>query len=89
MDIQTAAQAMSAVAQVTRLRALRLLQRVGDEGMSVGQLAETLGTPHNTMSTHMKLLENAGFVEAKKLGRSVVYRAVPGRLEKLLAVING
>lgn len=75
MDIQNAVIMFDALSQETRLRAFRLLVQAGGEGVAAGVLSEELGTPHNTMSFHLKHLVNAGIVSSRKAGRSVIYSA--------------
>jgi len=75
MDIQDAIVMFDALSQETRLRAFRLLVRAGLEGVAAGAVSEQLGTPHNTMSFHLKHLTNAGIVSSRKEGRSVIYFA--------------
>ena len=67
MDISSATQQLAALAQERRLSAFRLLVRAGDAGMPAGEIAAALDVPHNTLSTHLGILAQAG------LGRSVIY----------------
>ena len=74
MDITNAVRALAALAQTTRLAAFRLLVRAGSEGLPAGEIAQGLGIPHNTLSTHLATLAQAGLVSSERLGRSIVYR---------------
>ena len=73
MDIIDATKALSALSQETRLKAFRLLVRSGIDGMAAGRIAEALGIPHNTMSTHLATLVNAGLIDSRRESRSVIY----------------
>lgn len=73
MDISTAVQALSALSQPTRLETFRLLVRSGSLGMAAGDIARSLDTPHNTLSSHLAILVNAGVVTSRRDGRSVIY----------------
>ncbi len=75
MDIQEAIIVFDALSQETRLRAFRLLVQAGPGGLAAGELSEELGTPHNTLSFHLRHLSNAGIVSSRKQGRSVIYSA--------------
>lgn len=75
MDIQQALILFDALSQETRLRAFRLLVKAGPEGLPAGTLSDELGTPHNTMSFHLHHLANAGIIDSRKEGRSVIYSA--------------
>ena len=73
MDINSAVSALSALSQPTRLETFRLLVRAGAEGMPAGEIARVLEVPHNTMSSHLSILVNAGLVTSRREGRSVIY----------------
>ena len=71
----TATRALGALAQESRLAAFRLLVRHGTDGLPAGDIARTLDVPHNTLSTHLATLVNAGLVDSHREGRRVIYRA--------------
>jgi DNA-binding transcriptional ArsR family regulator len=73
MEIMTATQTLAALAQQTRLETFRLLVRCGDEGLPAGEIARALEIPHNTMSSHLAILSNAGLVNSRREGRSIIY----------------
>ncbi|NKE46884.1 helix-turn-helix transcriptional regulator [Roseomonas frigidaquae] len=73
MDENTAIEALGALAQETRLRTFRLLMACGPEGLPAGEVARRLGTPSNTMSTHLAILTRAGLLRARREGRVVCY----------------
>ena len=75
MNIQEALIVFDALSQETRLGAFRLLVESGRNGMAAGELSQALSTPHNTMSFHLNHLLNAGIVNSRKQGRSVIYSA--------------
>jgi len=74
MDASAAIKALSALSQPTRLEAFRLLVRSGDDGMAAGGIARALEIPHNTLSSHLGILVNAGLVTSRREGRSIIYR---------------
>jgi ArsR family transcriptional regulator len=67
--------ALAALGQPTRLEIFRLLVRREPAGLPAGAIAETIGCPHNTLSTHLSILARAGLVRGSRDGRSIVYRA--------------
>jgi DNA-binding transcriptional ArsR family regulator len=79
MQEEDAMLVMSALSQQTRLRTFILLARSGPDGVSAGDLARHAGAPSNTMSAHLTVLAAAGLVKQTRVGRSIVYRAVPER----------
>jgi ArsR family transcriptional regulator, arsenate/arsenite/antimonite-responsive transcriptional repressor / arsenate reductase (thioredoxin) len=66
---------LSALAQVSRLAVMRLLARYQPFGLPAGDIARLTAVPHNTMSTHLALLEAAGLVRSRREGRSIFYAA--------------
>ncbi len=73
MDISSAAKVLNAISQESRLKAFRLLVRSGAEGMAAGRIADALEIPHNTLSTHLSTLVNAGLVKSRRESRSIIY----------------
>jgi DNA-binding transcriptional ArsR family regulator len=73
MDICSAARALAALSQESRLKAFRLLVQSGADGIAAGKIAEFLGIPHNTMSTHLATLVNAGLAVSRRESRSIIY----------------
>jgi ArsR family transcriptional regulator, arsenate/arsenite/antimonite-responsive transcriptional repressor len=67
--------ALAALGQPTRLEIFRLLMRREPEGLPAGALAEAIGSPHNTLSTHLSILARSGLIRGARNGRSIVYRA--------------
>ena len=68
-------QIFDALSQSTRIEAFRLLLRARPYGLPAGDIARLLAVPHNTMSTHLALLERGGLVSARREGRSIIYAA--------------
>jgi ArsR family transcriptional regulator, arsenate/arsenite/antimonite-responsive transcriptional repressor len=87
MDINSATRALSALSQPTRLETFRLLVRSGPEGMPAGEVARRLDVPHNTMSSHLSILANAGLVGSRREGRSVIYGVEFDGVRKLLGFL--
>ncbi|MDD3443914.1 MAG: metalloregulator ArsR/SmtB family transcription factor [Zavarzinia sp.] len=70
-----AIQALSALAQPTRLGVFRLLVGRFPGTVLAGEIANSLGVPHNTMSAHLGILNRAGLVTVQRRGRTMHYRA--------------
>ena len=60
MDNSEVIDALSALAQTTRLDTFRLLVTREPEGIAAGELARLIAVPQNTMSTHLSILARAG-----------------------------
>jgi ArsR family transcriptional regulator, arsenate/arsenite/antimonite-responsive transcriptional repressor len=67
--------ALAALGQPTRLEIFRLLIRAEPDGLAAGALAEAIGCPHNTLSSHLAILARSGLVRGTREGRSIIYRA--------------
>lgn len=74
MDSESSVTTLSALAQPTRLEVFRLLVRSEPDGMAAGEIAKKLDVPHNTMSTHLAILERAKLISSQRHSRSIVYR---------------
>jgi DNA-binding transcriptional ArsR family regulator len=73
MEVNVATRSFAALAQGTRLEAFRLLVRCGTHGMAAGDIARAINVPQNTMSSHLATLVNAGLLESRRDGRSIIY----------------
>ncbi len=83
-----AVSALAALAQDSRLALFRLLVRRGPEGYSPTQLREKLGIPAPTLSFHLKELQQAGLIEARRDGRFLYYRPSFPHMRKLLGFLT-
>ena len=87
MDISTTVKALGALAQESRLRAFRLLVNSGPDGIAAGEIARRLEIPHNTLSSHLAILCNAGLVTSRRESRSIIYRVNFDGTRALLAFL--
>jgi DNA-binding transcriptional ArsR family regulator len=87
MDISTTVKALSALAQESRLNAFRLLVRSGPDGLAAGEIARRLEIPHNTLSSHLAILSNAGLLTSHRQSRSIIYRIDFDGTRKLLSFL--
>jgi len=69
---------MTALADPTRARTLRLVER---QELSVADLCAVLQLPQSTMSRHLKVLADEGWVSARADGTSRLYRLAIDRLD--------
>ena len=65
------------LANAKRLMIMACLDR-GE--LSVGQLAEIIGSPLSTVSQHLNVLKNKHLVESRKEGQTVYYRPTDARI---------
>lgn len=78
---------LSALAHDTRIDVFRLLIRAGTNGVSAGQIAETLAVRPNTLSNNLGILSGAGLITSLREGRSVRYFANMDAMRGLLSFL--
>lgn len=87
MQLPSAVDTLSALAQGHRLAVFRLLVRAGAEGLAAGEIAREVGVRPNTLSTHLAILGHAGLVTSRRDGRSIIYAADYARVSALLGFL--
>jgi DNA-binding transcriptional ArsR family regulator len=80
-------EALDALAQETRLAAFRLLVVHAQDGLLAGEIARQLGVPHNTLSSHLAILERAGLIAQNRSGRTITYRAELSAIRNLVVFL--
>lgn len=70
-----AIEALTALAQPTRLDVFRRLLKAHPDEIAAGAIARLCKVPHNTMSTHLAVLVRAGLVGVRRDGRMMHYDA--------------
>lgn len=75
MDEGQALTSFGALSQETRLRIVRLLVKAGGQGMAAGDIATAVEVSASNVSFHLKELERAGLLAARRESRSIVYSA--------------
>ncbi len=73
MNEREAVEALSALAQETRLRVFRLLVRAGRDGLPAGAIGEAVGASSSNLSFHLSQLEGAGLIARRREARSIIY----------------
>jgi ArsR family transcriptional regulator, arsenate/arsenite/antimonite-responsive transcriptional repressor len=88
-EAQENAQILKALSDPNRLRLLSII-KAGDGGEAcVCDLTEPLDLGQPTVSHHLKILVDAGFLEREKRGTWAYYSLVPGVLERAARIITG
>ncbi len=85
---QETVRALSALAQVQRLRAFRALVVAGPVGLTPGALSAELDIAPSALSFHLKELAQADLVNVEPQGRHLIYRAQFDRMNALLAYLS-
>ena len=86
-NAEVLAQSFAALSDPIRLRLLSFITSTSGE-VCACDLVEPSGRSQPTVSHHMKILVDAGLIAREKRGLWVWYRAVPGRLDALRAVLG-
>ena len=84
MKPDAAIDALSALAQSTRLDVFRMLVKQEPDGLPAGEIARRLDVPHNTMSTHLAILSRAGLISVERHSRSMIYRVQLNAVRELV-----
>jgi len=75
METSQAIEALSALAQASRLAVYRLLVQEGPRGLPAGAIGSKLDLPPATLSFHLAHLSRAGLVKSRQESRFVIYTA--------------
>jgi ArsR family transcriptional regulator, arsenate/arsenite/antimonite-responsive transcriptional repressor len=87
MSLPHALSTLAALGQPTRLEIVRLLMRQECGGLLAGAIADAIGCPHNTLSSHLSILARAGLIRGTREGRTIIYRADVEAMRALLAFL--
>ena len=88
MEMTQAVQALSALAQGSRLSIFRLLVQAGPDGMAAGSIGEKLELPAATLSFHLAGLTRAGLADSRQDGRFVIYSANFESMNRLVGYLT-
>lgn len=87
-DSEDAAAIFAALGQRWRLEVFRLLIRYLPYGLSAGDIARLIAIPHNTLSTHLGILEQVGLLRSRREGRSIIFSAVREQAHRLAGFLT-
>ena len=79
--------ALAALAQPTRLAIFRLLIKHEPIGITAGVIADTVGAPHNTLSSHLAILVRARLLRSSREGRTIIYRSDVEGMQSLFSFL--
>lgn len=86
-DAEQLAQTLKALADPARLRLLSIVASSVDQEACVCDLIDPIGLSQPTVSHHLKVLTDAGFLTRSKRGTWAYYRLVPTALEQVAGVL--
>lgn len=82
-EAEQLATTMKALADPTRLRLLSIVAASDGAEACVCDLTEPVGLSQPTVSHHLKILTNAGFLTRSKRGTWAYFALVPGALDRI------
>jgi protein-tyrosine-phosphatase/DNA-binding transcriptional ArsR family regulator len=88
IDSSEALSIFGALAHPTRLEIFRLLVRYLPYGLAAGDIARLIAVAHNTLSSHLAMLEQVGFLRSRREGRSIIFAAVEARAHDIAAFLT-
>ncbi|NWK55714.1 helix-turn-helix transcriptional regulator [Verrucomicrobiaceae bacterium N1E253] len=88
MKTTQAVEALSALAQPSRLEVFRLLAKLGEQGLCAGDISQQLNIPKPTLSFHLKELHQAKLIDSERQGRTITYRLNVPTMQHLLAFLS-
>jgi len=81
------ARSLRAIADPARLRLISIVAASDNQEACVCDLIEPVGLSQPTVSHHLKILTDAGFLSRSKRGTWAFYRLVPGALDSLARLL--
>ena len=88
METAQALEALSALAQPSRLAVDRLLVQQGPQGLPAGAIGAKLELPPATLSFHLAHLSRAGPVKSRHDGRFIIYTADFQNMDALVGYLT-
>lgn len=86
-DADGIARGLKALADPARLRIISMVAAHRDGEACVCDLTEPLGLSQPTVSHHLKVLTDAGYLSRTKRGTWAYYRLVPGSLDSIARLL--
>ena len=87
-NAESLARSMKALADPARIRLVSMVAAHEDGEACVCDLTEPLGLSQPTVSHHLKVLVDAGFLSRSKRGTWAYFRIVPGSLDALSSFLT-
>lgn len=87
MEQSRALNALAALANEHRLKAVRLMVPRGADGLTAGEIGAALDLSASRLSFHLNTLESAGLIRSERRGRHIHYHARHDRLRDLMGYL--
>lgn len=83
-----AARCLAELGHPHRLQVFQMLVKVGDGGMTIGDIEREMKIPRSTLAHHLAQLVGSGLVSQTREGRMQRCRVVPDRTRAMLEVLG-
>ncbi|MFF1877859.1 ArsR/SmtB family transcription factor [Leifsonia sp. NPDC058230] len=87
-DAESMALAFKALSDPTRLRLISIVAASDGAEACVCDLTEPIGLSQPTVSHHLKILMDAGYLTRSKRGTWAYYKLIPGALERVSQLLK-
>ena len=87
MELENAVDRLSALAHTGRLSAFRLLVQAGAQGLAAGEIARQLEIAPGSLTANLNILSQAGLIQSRRDGRSIIYTARYDEMRDLLGFL--
>jgi DNA-binding transcriptional ArsR family regulator len=88
MEMELAADLLSALGHGSRLSIFRLLVEAGPAGVNASAIGEALGMAPATLSFHLAQLSRVGLIQGQRESRYIRYSANYATMDELLAFLT-
>jgi ArsR family transcriptional regulator, arsenate/arsenite/antimonite-responsive transcriptional repressor len=69
------------------LAIFRLLIKHEPIGITAGVISDTVGAPHNSLSSHLAILVRSGLLRSARDGRTIIYRSDVNGMQSLISFL--
>lgn len=88
MNVEIASRALHKLGHPTRLEIFRMLSHVGEKGMNIGEIRDTLNIPASTLNHHLHELASFELITFSKNGRFTYCAANRSLMNCLIAFLH-
>lgn len=87
-DLDSLARAAECLKVLAHPHRLRIVEMLLADRYTVGRLAEACDIPNNVASSHLRLMQRCGLLDANRDGRNVYYTITEPCLTKIIACVR-
>jgi DNA-binding transcriptional ArsR family regulator len=83
ISLEKAAAGFASLGSEARLHVVLTLVKAGNDGLTISDIQSNTKIPASTLAHHLRSLTNAGLIEQKRFGRTIINKAAYEHLEIL------